>query len=196
MKPLSNYILHVATQAWPFKSRMLSVLFACFLLKVNIWPSVLWNISDTCSAKKQALKESVLPFLYLSCTYIYIYQANTCVFALFAENVNDHADENELFFFLKKTWGCTLSSLATVQISMMAVGSSSPRLLALLQYSHKCPTVAPVNTSLGFFLPLRAVNELLLLCRLRTSSMKTSLSWVSTFLGLFLNIHISPPTTC
>lgn len=44
----------------------------------------------------------------------------------------------------------------------MAVGSSSPRLLALLQYCHKCPTVAPVNKSLGFFfLPLRLCCNLL-----------------------------------
>lgn len=104
--------------------------------------------------KKQALKESKLLF-YPSCVYIYrLYLANTCVFALFSENVNDHVDENELlllFFFLEKTWGCTLSSLATVQMSKMAAGSSSPRLLALRQYCHKCPTVAPVNKSLRLF---------------------------------------------
>lgn len=154
MKPLSNYILHVATQAWPFKSRMLSVLFACFLLKVKIWPSVPWNISNTCSAKKQALKESYLFFILVVYIEIYISSEYLCVCTICRE-CKWSCGWKWAFFFLKKTWGCTLSSLATVQILMMAVGSSSPRLLALLQYSHKCPTVAPVNTSLGFFLPLR-----------------------------------------
>lgn len=78
---------------------------------MKIWPSVLRNISNNFSAKKTGSK-GIQTSSALSCVYIYryiylylyiysIYLANTCVFALFSENVNDHVDEIELLFLWK-----------------------------------------------------------------------------------------------
>lgn len=153
----SRWVITFCT--WPRRLDPLRAECFLFCLLVSSWK---WKFGPQCRGtyqtlalqKKQALKESYLFFILVVYIEIYISSEYLCVCTICRE-CKWSCGWKWAFFFLKKTWGCTLSSLATVQILMMAVGSSSPRLLALLQYFHKCPTVAPVNTSLGFFLPLR-----------------------------------------